>query len=245
MNCIFLRRGYGTSGDGVNYVEWIKSDGASYFNTQYKPNQNTSVEMVVSGWDSSQKSSSVFGSRVSSSGTSYMMMINASGVYRSDYGSSQVTFAGGLSFADKVTILKEKNVTTIGDYSVTNTESTFSCTYPMYLFATNTGGSASHLSKTQIESCKIRESGTLIHHYRAAVDPDSVACFYDEVSKTYEYGIGTFTAGASTSGGGSGGGTAPTQYAVNLTGTLTDENGRITINGTQSTTGIVSSSNTA
>ena len=43
MNCIFLRRGYGTSGDGVNYVEYIGSDGAQYIDTGFVPNQDTRV----------------------------------------------------------------------------------------------------------------------------------------------------------------------------------------------------------
>jgi hypothetical protein len=100
----------------------------------------------------------------------------------------------------------------------------------MYLFAADTND----VMPGRVEYCKHWESGVLVHHWRAAKDENGVACFYEEVSKTYEYGVGTFTAGASINGGSSGG--SSTECNVTLTGTLDSERGYVTINGTKYST---------
>lgn len=232
MNCIFLRRGYGTSGDGVNYVEWIKTDGNVYFDTGHIPTANTRVVMHFQLQEAGTSNLNLFGV----AGQYSFRWYGASSVFRSN-GANNVDFPTGIDSLAWHTVDKTATVCKLDDtYSVTNTVAT--CTLSLYLFAQHQAtGNAATMSKAKSDYCQIYESDVLIYDYRSALDPDGVPCLYDKVNKEYLYpgGSGTVTAGASTSGGGSGGGTTPSEYAVTLEGTLDSSRGYVTINGTKYT----------
>lgn len=207
MNCIFLRRGYGTSGDGVNYVEYIQSSGSQYFKTNFKPNQNTKVVCEVELLGSTNQAA--FGARNGASVKSFFTQIQSSPNFRVDFGSQQNQTAIVLTSPnERKTITQDKNLTTVtpnGGTFTSNAE-TFQCDYPLYIGALNNAGNAACIATGKFCVYKIYDNGTLIHDYRAAVDDSGIACFYDKVEKAYCYWEGTLTAGPSISGGSSSGG---------------------------------------
>ncbi|MBO5715601.1 MAG: hypothetical protein J6S23_04310 [Clostridia bacterium] len=235
MKCrLPMRIGGGSSG-GVNYVEWIKGDGSSYFDTGFKPNQNTRVVMKAKH-PSTTTEFFLFGARNGYLNSAFDLRIrNNSAAWLAEYANKTASLTA--DYTQMQTVDFNKNVLKVGSVSTSFTAATFQCNYNLYLFAlNNVGGAANIAPNLSVEQCQIYDNGTLVKDYRAAVDPDGVACFYEEISKAYEYGAGTFTAGASISGGGSGGGTTPKEYAVTLSGTFSSSYGYVTINGTKYTT---------
>lgn len=229
MNCIFLRRGYGTSGDGVNYVEYIESSGTQYIDTGFKPNQDTRVVMDFQMLQASS-TTAMFGARTSASSNNYAFCRTSSN-FRSDYNKTYTqTWSGEV--ATRWTVDKNKNATTFNGSTQTYDAATFTCPNSMYLFAVNELGSARFQTYMKLYSCKIYDNGTLVRDYKPALDPDGVACLYDKVNKKYYYNIGT---GTFTAGGSSGGGTAPTEYTIAVTGTGNSNYVYVTINGTKVT----------
>lgn len=214
MNCIFLRRGYGTSGDGVNYVEWIKGNGSSYFDTGFKPNQNTRVVMKAKH-PSTTTEFFLFGARNGYLNSAFDLRIrNNSAAWLAEYANKTASLTA--DYTQMQTVDFNKNVLKVGSVSTSFTAATFQCNYNLYLFALNNVGSTANIAPNlSVEQCQIYDNGTLVKDYRAAVDPDGVACFYEEISKAYEYGIGTFTAGASIGGGSSGSGGA-SEYTISI-----------------------------
>ena len=213
MNCIFLRRGYGEIKPAINYVEWIKGDGSSYFDTGFKPNQNTRVVMKARH-PSTTKELFYFGARNGyMSGAFDVRVRNNSAAWQIEYAGSSTTMSA--DYTQMQTVDFNKNVFSVGTTSKSFTAATFQCNYNLYLFALNNVGSAANIApELYVEQCQIYDNGTLVKDYRAAKDAAGAACFYDEVSQSYEYGKGTFTAGASISGGGSGGGAS--EYTVSI-----------------------------
>ena len=120
-----------------------------------------------------------------------------------------------LSTSDKHTVDFNKNVMSVDgvvqrefDYAA------FSSGYTLYLFSDNRGGTANETMKGRILAFQYYDNGTLKHDYRPCIDNNDVACLYDEVSKSYKYGVGTFTAGESITGGSTAG-----NIPVTITGT--------------------------
>lgn len=220
---------------GYTKLEYIQSSGTQYIDTGFKPNQNTSIicdfQIVsTSGWNT------VFGSWTRSGNTyvrAFTFLVNSDGQFRDSYGSIHTLLPTSLARNERYVVNKQKNVCTVGGETVTATTSTFSCSYNLYLFSGNTGGSASEQSAAKIYSCKIYDNGTLVRDFIPCKNASGTVGLWDDVnSKFYSNaGTGTFTAGPEVDSGGSG----ATSYTVNITGSLDSSNGYATINGTKIT----------
>lgn len=181
---------------GYTQLEYIEASGTQYFDTGFIPNQDTSIVAVVSDWDT--PSSSVFGTRISTSSSEmHMVTINSRGVSRSAYGSSILSFPSSTSCTSKTTINRQKNVTSIGSESVTNTEQTFTSTYPLYLCGTNTGGSCTHYFIGKLYSCQIYDNATLVRDFIPCKNTSGTVGLWDDVNDVFygNAGTGSFTAG--------------------------------------------------
>ena len=185
--------------EGYTELAWIESTGTQYIDTGFKPNNNTRVLASVANFLTTDKSTSVFGTRASSSSTdSFVLMVSSGGIYRSDYGSSKVSFASDVSFDGNIEIDKNKAVTSMNGVSVTGEKNTFSATYNLYLCGTNTGGSLSHGFKGKLYSCKIYDNGALVRNFVPCINPNGEVGLYDLVTAGFfgNSGTGSFVAGA-------------------------------------------------
>ena len=144
MNCIFLRRGYGTAEQGVNYVEWIKGDGSSYFDTGFKPNNNTRVVMKARH-PSTTTELFYFGARNGyMSGAFDVRIRNNSAAWQIEYAGTSTTMTA--DYTQMQTVDFNKNVFSVGATSKSFTAATFQCNYSLYLYALNNVGSAANIA---------------------------------------------------------------------------------------------------
>lgn len=184
---------------GHTEVEYIQSTGTQHIDTGFKPNQDTRVLMEAEFPLTAQSDAVfLFGSRATSTTLRFQFANNNGNAYRTDYNSTPSAFEAGISFAEKFTIDKNGNVTTLAEkYSVTHTKATFACTYSLYLFATNGTGTATGRVSAKIYSCKIYDSGTLVRDYIPVVDHNGEACLYDQLNHVYyrNAGTGRFSSG--------------------------------------------------
>lgn len=183
----------------VNYVNYIESSGTQYIDTGFKPNYNTRVVVDFEPAVAYSSIKGIFGTRDTNSPTAPLMFVlwnSGSSAFRSDYfGTNNTLSVPALQVRQMVD--KNKNVTTIGSVSTTNTAATGQCTNNLYLFCANAAGTANYFSNYKMYSCQVYDNGTLIRNYWPCLDVSGVACLYDKVSKEYVYngGTGNFTSG--------------------------------------------------
>ena len=234
MQCRLPRRIGTPKGDGVNYVEYIESDGNSYFNTGVIGKTGIKAVGKIRMLDISGASIPLgcYGANrcymLSFNGTTprygYIEWYNGSTSI-----SANVDYEFEIDFSANSQSLKLNGTTYVSSSNAT----TFTNNYPIYAFAYNDAGTAEDFAKCRYGSLAFDDNGTLVKDYWAALDPNGVACFYDRVNKAYEYGVGTFTAGASISGGDSGGGSTSTKKTLSMTGDAWNVDIYAEINGTQ------------
>lgn len=179
----------------VHYLEYIQSSGTQYIKTGFQPDQNTRVVMDVQSLDT--ETAPFFGSRNGGSTGSFVMWCIGAAEVRTDYANDQ-TAMSVLSVTARVTIDKNKNVTTFGSVTKNQTYTTFTGNYEIALLAVmESDGVDPRLLPAKLYSCQIYDNGTLVRDYWPAKDQEGVVCLYDRVNKEYAYnaGTGTFTAG--------------------------------------------------
>lgn len=186
--------------DGFTQVEYIESTGTQYIDTGFKPNQDTKV-VIDALYTQDSNASFLFGSDAGSATKSFGFGA-ANGNLRIAYNNVSTYFANGLSFANKIHVVVDKNVATINNqYSVSGTYATFEPNYSIWLFGNNRqdtlyGGK----NGTRIYACKIYHNGSLVRDYVPAITTSgtqTIIGMYDFVSR-YLYtnaGTGTFQYG--------------------------------------------------
>lgn len=191
MSVLFTRRGPVPS--QINFVDYIQCSGTQFFDTGFKPNQDTRVVMDA---HATEVNKFYFGARTSTDSKTYCFCQTSSTAIRADYGTSKVSHTV-TNTLDRVTIDKNKGSNTWGSYSFENAANTFQCDYSMFLLAANTAGTASACMVGYLCSCQIYDNGSLVRDYRPCLDPSGVACLYDLVNEEYVYnaGSGEFTVG--------------------------------------------------
>lgn len=209
----------------VRYLDYIESDGSAYFPTGVTPTANTKIEFkadVTSGHFFAASASSTYRFGVYLLTTGAIDMAFGSTGYKG----SVLT---GITYPAVVTLENGKLTANGAEYTFT-TQSAFTAN-ALSLFAEGTAASPG-----RVEYCKHWENGELVHYWKAALDESGVACFYDEVNKTYGYGEGTFTAGPIKIGTlcrlPKRIGSVKTQtYSVTLSGVFDENYGYVTIDG--------------
>lgn len=189
-----------TGGGGaelVNFVQYIQSSGTQYINLDICPTENTRVVLVGRLFSTPTANKALFGSRNGNKEQFWCLYRPASNAFVSKFGSSSTNYAVAADPTAANTFDMNQNVFTIGKNSVTATDESFTATYPMYLFAVNSAGTAQYPVSMEVELCEVYENDALLCSLRPCFDPDGVACMYDRVSKRYFYnaGTGAFTAG--------------------------------------------------
>ena len=182
-------------------LEYIQSSGTQYIDTGFKPNSNTRI--VIDMEPTSSSTGFLFGSRVNSSANAQsnsFSFVNMSGTsLRSDFGSVESSI--DMYPLQRLTIDKNKNVTTINGQSVTATNQSFSSSYNLYLLTVNTAGAVGAYVAAKIYSCKIYDNGSLIRDYIPAKRSDGIAGMYDAINDTFTASSGSsnFIAGREAS----------------------------------------------
>ena len=180
---------------GYRQLEYIQSNGTQFIDTGFKPNQDTRV--VFDFYPVSTKNTHFFGSRTSSSANNRFLTIHAGDLdaIRDDFGSQNTDTK--IAPSERTVIDKNKNVTDISGKMFIHTSATFTG-LPIYLFASNNGGTASNMTSIKLYSCQIYDNGTLARDFVPCVNVSGEAGLYDLVGKKFYGNAGT---GAFVSGG--------------------------------------------
>lgn len=180
---------------GYIELEYIESTGTQYIDTKYKPNNNTQV-ITKAFLSLSDTAYWLFGAR-NGSAIATFGFLTYQNQYRSDYGTDQGKFIN-QSFSENFIINKNKNITTINDSNeVTSPTNTFQCSYNLYLFANNSGGSITGKGSSTIYYFQIFENGNKIKDFIPCKNPSNEVGLYDLVYGTFypNAGTGDFIAG--------------------------------------------------
>lgn len=186
--------------DGYTQLEYIQSNGTPYINSGFNPNQDTRVVCEYSAVSISGNAGGLFGSRISKGNLDYAFWHygypQTDGYSQDDYNTSII--ANILRPSGRTIIDKNKNVTTINGTAFSHTYTTFSCSYPLFIFAVNTNGSKdSQVATFRIYSFQIYDNGTIVRNLYPAKNSNGTIGMYDIVNNVFytNAGSGTFTAG--------------------------------------------------
>ena len=176
-------------------LQYIKSTGSQYINSNFKPNQSTRVIAVVGADDSD----CIFGTADGYGSKMYSFIGIGGNSFRSDYGNTldSVNLSDSV-LASPFKIDKNENITSVnGTVLLTSTPNTFQCSYPLLIFAFNNVGSVLAYASFELYSLKIYDSGTLIRDFIPFKDESGNIGLWDDVNGVFygNAGTGTFTAG--------------------------------------------------
>lgn len=123
----------------INTVEYIEGTGTQWIDTGITSSNNTRIEMELAFTENSS-TYGIMGSRISTNAEAYNMFL-ISGDIRWDYYKSRTKTSGSYTVNNKVTIKQTDTQTTftIGGTTKTlsNSSTTFSAPYSIYLFSVN------------------------------------------------------------------------------------------------------------
>ena len=188
---------------GYTELEYIESTGTQYFNTGFKPNNNTRVLMDFENMgDYSGMTTSLcpfFGARNGSSSAVFALWIGTKTFPQ--YGNVAYNKNGNftVNLNTRLTYDFNKNVITIGDSKITCTTATFTTNYEMCLLTINNFGTIeSRRASGKLYSCKIYNNGALVRDFVPCKNASGTVGLYDLVNGVFyaNAGTGVFTAGA-------------------------------------------------
>ena len=177
----------------------IESSGTQYIDTGLKPNQYTRLICDFQFVGQYSSFTTIFGTRDANSTTAanmFSLSISSANQFRSDYFGSPVNITVP-SLSARMKVDKNKNVTTIGDLTATNTAvQSGECANNLFLFGMNNVGNAQYMSATRIYYCQIFNDNLLVRNYVPCKNPSNVVGLFDTVNQMFyaNSGTGTFTA---------------------------------------------------
>lgn len=140
---------YDTNNVQYQQVEYIANPSTAYINTGFKPNQNTKIktQFSVNTFDATY-GQFLFGARSSTTTNKFYCIIPNNTQYMQWHFNTATASNTSVNFSlnEKWTISNDKNVLTytngINTYTLTPTNSNFSCSHNILIFALNNNGTA-------------------------------------------------------------------------------------------------------
>lgn len=190
--------GYKTEFEPETELAFLESDGLSYIDTGFKPNQDTRVVMDAK-FDSVSTTvqSAMFGSRNANTNQLWWYWRYNNSQFAFRYGSSSTNNLVANDVLTRHIFDANKNVFSVSDISVVAASATFESAYTAYIFAVNNAGDAEYPCSYKLYNCKIYDNDILIRDYIPKTDSTGVPTLFDKVTQTYFYnqGTGTFKTG--------------------------------------------------
>lgn len=180
--------------DGYTPVNYIKSSGTQYINTGYIPNINTKINIKCLHGTATSASGAVFGCRTESTIDRYMLAGNSKkqAFFWGDVEPDNPHIQSNISTGSFVDVTIENSKATFNEEEYTNFSIDTYPNFPIYLFCTNTGGTATAFSTSTIGRFKIYENNILIHDFIPCMrNNDSVVGMYDVIDNQFFTYIGT------------------------------------------------------
>lgn len=162
-------------------LDFIETDGTTYIDTGFKPNQDSRIVMDVQLLTANPTiHQGVFGARSGNTNQLWVLYHYTENAWAFRFGNNSTNHYISAGAADRVTIDVNANTMTIGDTSVTATAATFTSAYTMWLLAFNNAGTPEYPSgPARIYSCQIYDNGTLVRDFIPAMNASGEAGLYD------------------------------------------------------------------
>lgn len=179
-------------------LEYIRSNGAQFIDTQFKPTQNTRLIMDVDiiSATSPGGTPAIFGGRSGTNVDAFAMWAVSATSFRSDFGASNVT--GSANLIGHVLIDKNKSKAQFGDVSVSNTASVFQSNSSLCLLAINSGGVIDpRMITAKLRKAQLYDGESLIRYFIPCKLSSGEIGLIDKVTRLFfgNPGSGAFTAG--------------------------------------------------
>lgn len=184
--------------EGYLRLEYARSSGTQYIDTEFKANQNTRILMDAQSMDDGNDTLWMFGCRESGGSKSKSMVkygppVTFHADYNGNSGDNRYSFTS-LSALERLIIDYNKNKITINEESHTFQYASFQCSMNLFLFNMNDGGNPAVGCPMRLYSCKIYDNDILIRNFVPCKNESDVIGLYDLVNdKFYENkGTGSF-----------------------------------------------------
>ena len=164
-------------------LEYVQSSGSQYVDTQFKPNQDTSVTAdfqlrSASAWQC------VFGTRVGANTASYSLWHSGS-VFGFYYASANASFSN-LVATDRHVVVATKNIATAdGESKVSLAYSNFTANYSLCFFAVNTAGTIENFAYMDLHTGQVYDNGTPARDYVSYLHPAGIPGLWDKVNRRF------------------------------------------------------------
>lgn len=182
-------------------LEYILSSATQLIDTEIKPGNTTKVEIDFEPTTLTSNHLMILGARNTSSGGNQFVIgwagHKSPAVWRSDYGSSQVSFTTTITGATRHYAVKDGASCKIDTETVSNTVATFTSAYTLYLFGGNQAGTAVSQITAKLYRCKIYISDQLVRDFIPCMNAAGTIGLYDLANNKFyaNAGTGVFTAG--------------------------------------------------
>lgn len=182
-------------------IEYLENDGTQYIDTNFYPNQDTSIELIAETTEN--VTSAWLGARNAGGTTNAKAFVlwNTSGKFQTYYNNSQ-NFINNFNIAinTKYNIYKNKNITEINGNQIVDAYDNFTSPSTLTLFGVKTyvatgfnvaNSVDNRMAKLKLYSCKIWDNNVLIRDYIPVKDCRGIICLFDKVNKKLYYNQGT------------------------------------------------------
>lgn len=177
---------------GFTEIEYVESTGTQYINTGILSALDLKIECEYS---TTTLTKALFGARTSSSADDFIFgYFHNNMMYFASYGGESSDVTGNILNYDgnKHKVIMSNDTFTIDGIDQPVGRGELNNSYNIYLFTWNNKGTAdSRKFVGKIYSFKIYKANNLIQYLIPAKDENNVICFYDLVSKSFFYNIGT------------------------------------------------------
>ena len=179
--------------DGFTQLDYIQSSGTQYIDTGFNPSNTTRVIADFQCLSGATNDPTVFGAWSGWTTNAFLFLSLADLTSGHGFFEAQMASYTKDMTARHTVDANGTNWTMDGESLLSFTEATYSCSYPLYLFAYNDAGNAGNLNAPiRIYSCSIYDNGTLVRDFVPMLrDSDSVAGLYDTVNGVFYTNAGT------------------------------------------------------
>lgn len=180
-------------------VEYLESTGTQYIDTKYIPNNNTAIEIMISGISknsfSIQSGTWFIGARQGYLNNAFGFYYNPSNqnlYYAFGDNMPYANFSSSLLYEKTVKIKTDKTGLYVNNSKVvTATDTIFTSPVSLSLFGLNNNGTTISFTNFKNHACQISENGVLVRDYIPVLDLNMKPCLYDKVTCTFFYNQGT------------------------------------------------------
>ena len=186
---------------GYKRLEYIQSSGTQYVDTEFRPKNTTKVMIDFQVTAQPKSHQIIFGERTSYRDADQFVLgytgHKSPAVWRSDFGSSQVSFPSTVLWSTRMTAVQNGPDCTLDGTAVKNSSAVFSSTHNLFLLANNDNETAAGHISAKLYLCQISDGEKIARFFIPCQTAGGEIGLWDDVNGVFygNAGTGTFEAG--------------------------------------------------